>query len=1042
MSLPEFGVKRPVTNLMIFTGLIIISIYGLYKLGVDLMPEVEPPMITVVASYPGASPEDVETNVVEPLENQLATTPGLDKIYSNCSEGAASVTLQFLWGTDLSEASNDIRDRIEMAKRFLPDIPDEMDNPYIFKFNTTMIPIMVFVATADESYPDLYEIIDKKVGDELKQIPGVGTVRVRGGLERQINVRVNRDRLEAYGFSITDIENVLRSENITQPAGNIRYGFTDYLIRVPAEYKDPEEIKSLILGQRKNKVIYIRDVAEIEDGFKEVTMVTRVNKVRSVAGIVQKQTGYNTVEVANRVKARLEKIKKMLPSDVKMYTVLDTSSDIEKTIATLKSTVWYGIFFVILVVWIFLRNLRLSLVVALTIPFSLLIAFIYLFMSGKTINVISLTAIVIASGMVVDNAIVVVDNIYRRFGLGERPQEAAIFGTNEMFLSIAASTLTTVVVFAPLLFVKGVVGIMFGELAAVVIITLIGSLFTAATFTPMLTSQWLKMEKKKKVSIFRHLYEVSEKTLNSIENFYGYLLAKCLKHRASVIIGITVVFLLSLCLIPFIGTEFMTEEDSGDIIISITLPIGTRVEETDKVAKRFEEMVNTVIPPKEKVFVFTMAGQARDRYMGGDTGKHIVTTRVKLVPLENRKRSDKEIAAELRAQLKKIPGIIKLNVSTGDPMGQMIMGTSGKKIQLEVFGHSFEQTDAFAEKLKKMMEQIPGAVDVSISRDLHNPEIRVEPDREKAASMGITMSNIAGSVNSYIGGAVASRYREGGQTYDILVQLDEPYRKSMSDVSNLPIYSPVTQRKVKLSDIAKIYESAGPVTIERKNRYRVLKVECNVSERSMGEVVNDIKKGLQAIAVPEGISLTFGGQVEEQQKSFRDLTLLLILGIMLVYMVMAAQFESLRDPFIIMFSVPFTFTGVLIGFFVTRVTLSVQSFLGVVMLMGIVVNNAIVLISYIGILRKRGYDLIDAVSIGGRHRLRPILMTTLTTIIAFVPMVLFKGQGVEIWKPIGVTMIGGLTGSTLLTLFYVPTMYAIFECRRTGSKSCEVIKKS
>ncbi|MGB4520944.1 MAG: efflux RND transporter permease subunit, partial [Candidatus Omnitrophota bacterium] len=454
MNLPEFGVKRPVTNLMIFSAMIVLAFYSLTRIGIDSMPEIEPPSISVISSYPGASPEDVETKVTEVLENQLATTPGLEKITSSSSEGASSIRLKFIWGTNLDEASNDIRDRIDLAKRLLPDIPDDMDNPIIFKFNTANIPIIYFGFTAKQSYPELYDLIDKKIGDALRQLPGVGTVQIQGGgLERQINVWVDRLRLEGYGFSILDIQNVLKRENIMQPVGDLKTGMTDYLVRLPGEFASPEEINLVILGRRNNKFIYLKDVARVEDSFKEVTSNVRVNKQPGLMMMAQKQSGTNTVEVAERVKKRIEELKSTLPADVKIITIFDTSKDIITSLNSLKSSVYLAIFLVILVVWFFLRQFAPSMIIALTIPFSLLVSFIYLFLSGKTINTISLFSIAIVSGMVVDNAIVVVDNVYRHFERGQRPQEAAIFGTQEMFLAIAASTLTTIVVFLPMLFI-------------------------------------------------------------------------------------------------------------------------------------------------------------------------------------------------------------------------------------------------------------------------------------------------------------------------------------------------------------------------------------------------------------------------------------------------------------------------------------------------------------------------------------------------------------------------------------------------------------
>jgi HAE1 family hydrophobic/amphiphilic exporter-1 len=1032
MNLPEFGVRKPVTNLMIFSAIIIIAFYSLTRLGIDMMPEIEPPSITVIAGYSGASPEDVEIKVTEPLENQLSTTPGLEKLTSYSLEGVSLVSLKFKWGTNLDEASNDIRDRIERAKRTLPDIPDEMDNPAIFKFNTANIPIMFIGITAQQSYPELYDLIDQRVGDALRQIPGVGTVQLFGGLERQINIWINRQRLEGYGFSILDIQNALQQENITQPVGSIKSGLTDYLIRLPGEFSSPEEINRLILGKRDSKFVYLKDVARVEDSFKEITMRVRINRNPGLMMMIQKQTGTNTVEVAQRIKERLKSFTD-LPKDIKMFTIFDTSQDIINALNSLKFSLWWGIALVVLVVWFFLRQFAGSFVIALTIPFSLLIAFIYLFLSGKTINTISLSSLAIACGMVVDNAIVIVDNVYRHLQRGQRPKEAAIFGTSEMFLAISASTLTTVVVFLPMLFITGVIGIMFGELAVIVTVTLLASLFTAVTFSPMLCSILFKanaaaVDSRKKW--FKKFYELSENLFKSWEDFYAQALAWCLRHKKLVLFGFLGAFIMSLFSLRFIGNEFIPEEDSGDVRITVNLALGTRLEETDKVAKRIEDILQKYAPEAKFMYVRPGTTPGQGRAMGaGSSGEHIVVGGVKLVPKQERKRSVFEVGQSLRKEIRRIPGVLKVDVSTGNPLGRIITGMGGKSIQLDIVGHSFEETNALAEKIKAIMEKIPGAVDVSISREINRPELRIEVDREKAATLGLDMRTIASSIKTFIEGSTATKYREKGQTYDIYVRLEEASRTKIEDIENLSLVSPVTGQQIRLINFVKIYEVAGPVEIERQNRERVVTVECNVYQRSAGKVREDIKRELAKITLPADVMLNFGGEAEEQTKAFRDLALLLILGTALVYMVMAAQFESLLDPFIIMFAIPFTFTGVFLGFLVTRTTLSVITFLGIIMLMGIVVNNAIVLISYIAILRARGYSMLEAVTQGGKDRLRPVLMTTITTLAGLLPLAISRGEGSEIWQPLGVTMISGLSVSTLVTMLFVPTLYTVFESR-------------
>ncbi len=1065
MSLPSFGVRRPMTNLMIFSAIVVLALYSLTRLGIDMMPEIEPPAITVVSVYPGASPEDVEAKVTEVLENQLATTPGVEKITSRSREGISTLSLKFIWGTNMDEASNDIRDRIDRAKRLLPDIPDEMDQPFIFKFNTSMIPIQVVGVTAQESYPELFDMIDKRVCDPVRQLPGVGTVQLNGGLERQINVWIDRQRLEGYGFSVLDLMTVLKAENITQPAGNIKSGLTDYLLRVPGEFTSPEEINTVILGRREDKLVYLKDVATVEDGFKEVDELIRIDKNPGIIMIIQKQTGTNSVEVAMRVKKKLEELKPTLPPDVNINIILDTSEDVVNSLNSLKSTVWTGGILVIIVVWFFLRQFKSSLIIALTIPFSILIAFIYLFLSGKTINTISLSSLTIAIGMVVDNAIVVVDNVYRHLESGKRPQEAAIFGTSEIFLAVAASTLTTVVVFLPMMFISGVVGIMFGELAVIITATLIGSLFTAVTFSPMLCSKLLRYTPKpvyevsensgsgslsrwewlkdRRSYFFAKFYELSEKTFEAAENTYSRVLAWCLDHKKTVIYGFTGAFIVSLLLARLVGNEFAPEEDTGDLRITVNLPMGTRVEESNKVALRIEEILEKEVPEIRTSYV--RSGQSRGgmgAIMNRSSGSHVISVGMKLVSKTQRKRSVNEVGQVLRRKISEIPGVIKLDIGVGNPIGRMITGMGGKSIQVEVVGNSFEDTNAVAEKIKDIMDNTAGAVDASISRDMDKPEIEINVDREKASALGLNMRTIADSIKTYMEGSSATKYREKGETYDIYVRLNEKSRSNPEDIEQLTFVSPFTGERVrrytgeliKLANIADIEEVSGPVEIERLNRERVVYVECNIYKRSMGKVIEDIKRKIADLPLPTDVTINFGGEAEEQGKAFRDLTFLLLLGIALVYMVMAAQFESLLDPFIVMFAIPFTFTGVILAFIITGTTLSIISFLGIVMLMGIVVNNAIVLISYINILRARGNDIIGAVTLAGKHRLRPVLMTTITTLVGLLPLAFSRGEGSETWQPLGITMIGGLTVSTLITLLFVPTMYSVFEKKLKARK--------
>jgi len=1032
MRLPEFGVRFPTTNLMIFFAVLVWGVVSLSKLPIDLLPEIEPPSISVITVYDGAPAEDVESKVTEVIENNLATVSNLDKLTSRSSENISVVTCRFNWGTNLDEASNDIRDKIEFAKRLLPD---EIDTPIVFKFDTSMMPILYMSVDSQKHYSQLYHIMDKEVSDALKRLPGVGAVQIYGGLERQINVSIDRRRLEAYNLSVQRIVGKLTSENITLPAGDLKVGFTDYSLRVPGEFTDPEQIKNIIISQTQDKIVYLKDVAGVADAFKEETMYVRANKKPAVMLMVQKRSGANTVDVAKRVKKELRQIEKAMPAGIKFSILMDNSEHIEQAINDLTKTVYWGGIFVALVVLFFLRQLLPSFIIMLTIPFSLIIAFVFMYLFGYTINIISLSSLVIAIGMVVDNAIVIVDNISKKLERGQKPKEAAIFGSSEVGLAVSASTLTTVIVFAPMVFLTGVVGVFFKQLAVMITVTLLASLFTALTFSPMLCSVWLKNPvvpvAGAKKTLSQRFYEISGKFLDAMDYGYGRILHWALSHKFFTVLIAVGVFAFSVFLIPKIGTEFMPEEDSGDMDITIELPVGTRLEETDKIARLTEEIFVKEIP--EAQYIFSRSGQQSGggrlgAVFGGRIGSNVAHVGAKLGKATQRARSTKEIGETIRPKIMQLVGVKKVNISSANPMSRILFG-GGKPISVEILGNDFSITDELAYQLQGQIERIAGAVDVSISRELGNPELTIEVDRTKASSLGLSMQTITDTLRTNFSGYTATKYREAGEQYDVFVRLKDADRSSVSDIENIPLISS-SGKIVHLSNFATVVPKTGPIQIQRQNQERIVKVEANVFKRSLGDVAKDVKAIIAKTNVPLGVTINLGADVEEQAKSFRDLFLLFLLGSLLVYMVMASQFESLLDPFIIIFSIPFAFTGVTFGLYFGGVTLSIASFIGLVMLVGIVVNNAIVLVDYINILRGRGLSMHDAVVTGGANRLRPVLMTTITTAFGMIPLAFSRGEGSEMWRPIGISMIGGLSVSTLITLVLVPVVYSLLKRRK------------
>lgn len=1034
MRLPEFSVKQPVATLMLFLGIILLGTISLVKLNIDQYPEIEPPVVSILTTWPGASASDVETEVTEKIEDQVNTVNNLDQLISKSLDNLSVIICRFEWGTELDVATNDIRDRLELAKR---DLPKDVETPILFKFSSATAPILFMTISGEKSWPRLYYLVDKYISDELKRVPGVGAITLYGGLRRRINVYFDLKKVEGFHLSMDQINRVLAAENLNIPAGSIKSGLKEYFVRFPARYKTLEEIRSTVIGYYQGSPVYLGDVAGVEDSYKPQELNGWGDGKKAIVLILQKQTGKNTVAVIDRVKRKLKEIQKRLPSDVKINIVTDNSYNIRLSIQNLQKTLLLGILFVILVTIIFLRRLKAALIIALTIPFSLIIAFIFLYLGGYTINLVSLMAMAIASGMVVDNGIVVLENITRHREEGGRAMTSAIFGASEMGLAITASTMTTVVVFVPLMFLKGLSGIFFKQLAFVIVITLLASLFTALTMTPMLSSRWItatsEVLQNKKGWIVK-LYRISESWFRAIEEGYSRILNWSLSHRKTVVFLAISAFISGLSLIPFLSTSFIPKVDSGDVNIEFRLPEGTRIDETNRVIEKILRIINEVVKPNEMRHSYAYDGRTEKGVgvaLGFEEGPNVGGIGFKLVDRDQRERSAKEIANLIRDKIRTISGISRLKVTATDPTASIMMGGE-KPVVVEIQGPDLKAIFAFSKKLKTGMEKIPGLVDITISQKDPRPELWVLVDRKKASSLGLNTAMIAQAVRNYFYGYGATDFRDAGDSYKIFTRLREKDKNCLQSLPKVPIFTP-DGRMIRLGNVANIVEGEGPMEIQRKNRQRIIKVEADTFGRSLGEITTDIKNLIEKIGVPQGIKVSFGGEIYEQKKAFRDLTMLVILGIVLVYMVMASLFGSLRDPFIIMFSVPFAFTGVLYAFYLTEVTLSLITFMGVIMLMGIVVNNAIVLLDYIHLLQKRGEPLWEAILHAGKNRLRPVLMTTLTTFFGMLPMAISQDVGAEVWNPLGITMLGGLSVSTLVTLILVPTIYYILERRKKES---------
>ena len=1022
MKLAQLSVNRPVMTTMIFIAMVVLGLMSMSLLGLDLMPDLEIPAVSVITVYEGAGPEEVETLITEPMEDALSTISGVDEVISLSKEGVSAVTLKFNWGQKIDETINDVRDKVDQARAIFPE---EAENPVISKFDIAMIPIVIIVITAGDSYSDLQDIVDNEIVDPLKRVPGVASAVARGGLERQIRIDIDRDKLSAMGLSVQQINTALATQNISTPGGNLKTGYKDYLLRTPEEFSSPDEVAEVVITHRNGIPIKLKDVADVRDYFRERTYDVRINKQRGIALFIQKQSGENTVEVAKRVISRLEELKKNLPPDVEPKVVMDSSEFIIASVNNLRGTVLWAVFFVFVVLLFFLRDFRASLIVAAAIPTSLIITFLLMWLMDYTINTDSLASLAVAVGLVVDNAIVVVDNINRHRSKGEREKEGAVFGANEVGVAVLASTLTTISIFAPIIFVGGITAIVFGQFAAIITMALVASFFTALMLVPMLCSKFLKVHTAdSKKSILDFFYNWGERVFTRTEQLYEKFLDWSLRNRKTVFISCILLFVWSIGLIRFIGTEFFPPQDQNRISANYELPIGTRFERTGFVAQKLQDIVEDHIPERRDSFI-------RWGVVGKGAG-HFATEEesykgflfISLKPKSQRDVSPEDLIKRLRPITQKIPGMT-IRYSAEDPLTQMIFGTGGQ-LAVELYGHDMDDAREYANAVASAMAGVEGVRDVDISRKEEKPELKIIIDREKASNFGLDVKSIGKTIETFFAGTTATKYRERGEEYDVEVRLQQEDRSRIEDLRDIFISAP-DGVQVSLANIATIDFGVGPTKIERKDQARYITVSADFSGRDLGSVAADVRKALDRIPAPPGFSYKFSGAQKEKAEAFRLLILAVGLGMVLVYMVMASQFESLRDPFIIFFSIPFGIVGVIMALALTGQTMNVVSFLALIMLVGIVVNDGIVLISYIGILRRRGFDIYSAIIEGGRSRLRPVICTSCTTMLAMTPLALARGEGSEIWVPFAVTVIGGLFVGTVITLVLMPTLYSVFE---------------
>lgn len=1022
MHLPEFSIRRPVTVLMVCAIAILIGTVAFVQIPVDLMPEIVFPQLSISATYEGVAPEEVENLVTRPIEEAVSSAPGVEEVTSRSTEGQSYVRVAFSYGTDLDEAANDLRSRLDRRRELFPE---EMDPPVIYKFDVSQFPIMFLsVAASDMDQKQLRHFVEKNIRYRLERVPGIAQFTVRGGLSREIHVKVDPVRLRALDISLADVVSVIRSENRNTPAGPLREGRYKVLLRTQGEFHSLDEIEDVVVASRNGVPIRLGAVATVEDAHEDRQYLVSVDGEPAIRLYVYKQSGANTVQVSENLWKEVDKIHRDYPN-VQIRATMDSADFIRRAIGNVQNAAALGALLAVAVLLFFLRNLASTIIIGVAIPVAVISTFALMYFNGFTLNTVSFGGLVLGVGMLVDNSIVVLENIFRHREDGHAPRKAAVQGSREVATAITASTLTTVSVFVPVLFLSGISAQTFQQLAWVVSFALLCSLLVALTIVPMLASRYIG-RRQKVLEPSGGVAGAAKAAVDSVGERYESLLAWAITHRKTVVFCSVLACAMSVVLARNVGFELQPEVDEGEVRASVELAPGTTVEVTNAVMNQLADIARRNIPEANHIMI---ESGSRSPWRGG--GQNNGELRISLVEQSKRARSAREIATALEPLISGRAGMItRVRVSTG-LFGRLTSfgAGDGDRLEVEVRGHDFETLKRLAMQVQTAMAGIRGVTNTEISQKPGQPEITARVDRSKAASMGLNVGDVAQAFETAVGGTTASRYREEGDEYDILVRLAESPELQPADVGRIPLRTP-SGEMVAAKSIVWMDRREGPISINRIDRQRVISVSGTIAGRDLGSVVADLDTQLRHIQRPADFEFVYGGEYEEQQEAFRQLTLAALLALALVYMVMASQFESLRDPLIILFSIPLAGIGVVMILLLTNTTFNIQGFLGLIVLTGIVVNNAIVLIDYTNQLRRDyGLPLRDAILAAGRRRLRPILMTTTTTVLGLIPMALGLGEGGELQAPLARVVIGGLTTSTLITLVFIPVLYMMVESR-------------
>jgi len=1025
MKISNLSVKRPVSVIMMMLIVVSLGFVSLSKLSIDLYPDIEVPVALVITNYSGVGPQEIESLVTEPIEESMATVNNVDRISSTSSEGSSVVVIEFDYGADMDAGTTQIREKLDLVRDFLPD---EASSPFVFKIDPNAMPIIISGLSSERGIDEIQDIAENKLKSRLERIEGVASVDITGGYEDMVRILVNPLELDKYGLSMTGLANSIKLENLDLPGGSVQKGEKNLIVRSVGEFESVKEIADLPIVLSNGSKIQLSDIAEVALVPKEITRINELDGEQSVSINIFKQSGYNTVEVADKVNEELSKLEGEIEG-VRIATVFDQSTYIKKSIQNVSKSGLFGGILAVFVLYMFLRNIRSTFIIGIAIPVSVIATFSLIYFSGITLNMMTLGGLALGMGMLVDNSIVVLENIYRFRQNGYSRIEAAKEGAGEVGMAVMASTLTTVAVFLPIVFVEGLTSIIFKELALTITFALLSSLVIALTVVPMMSSKLLKVKcsEKREVKSRTKLFRTFDSTFSTLESKYKSLLKKAINHKVITLAIAFIIFIGSLFAVGQIGAEFLPGTDEGRISVSVELPIGAKLEKTRQYVDEVEALIDD-IPEIDTVFTSIGGGSS---FISTGSQSNYASLDLALVGLSDRERSTDYVADEIRNRVADIPGA-DIQVQATQSQGGMGMGGS-TPISIRIQGDELEVLKGISQDFENMLNSVEGTREVASSFDEGLPEVQVKIKRSIASEYGISSYQIAQTIRNNLSGVAATKYKVDGNEIDVMVESVDYLKNDINNFRYLQIKSPLGI-SVPLEQIADIYETKGPVSINRVGQVRTVTVTSDIIGRDLGSIVSDIEAKASDYYLEDGYSFEIGGENENLVESFRSLFLALILAVLLVYMILASQFESLLYPFIIMFTVPLAFSGGVFGLFLTGKTLNVSSIIGILMLSGIVVNNAIVLIDYVNTLRSKGHEVVEAILMAGPTRLRPILMTSLTTILALAPIAIGSGEGSEIQSPLAIVVIGGLILSTLLTLVLIPVVYLIMDKLSTRTK--------